>query len=114
MKGKTLLDATINILQNQMGEDITVLDMSKVTVVSDFFVIVSSNSAPHLDALADQLARGLKGQGVPRPRKSGTANSGWVVYDFFDVVVHIMSAEMREYYSLEELWGDAPKLAVAG
>jgi len=114
MKSKELVDSVVKILQDHLGEDISVLDMRNVTSVSDFFVIVSGNSPPHLEALADRLGRLLKADGIKTYRKSGTAVTGWVVHDFVDVVVHIMSDEMREYYALEELWGDAPQLAIAG
>lgn len=113
MKDKKLVDRCTQLFQDGLGENIKVLDMREVSSVADYFIIVSGNSVPHLDALGDRLHRTLKEEGTNVFRKSGTPISGWMIFDYFDVVVHIMNEEMRNRYDLESLWGDAPILAVA-
>ena len=113
MQGNELVETIVSQLQDLMGQGISVLDMRDVSSVADFFVIVSGNSTPHLNALNEQLARHLKGLDARVYRKSGTADSGWLVLDFVDVVVHIMDAETRAFYDLEDLWSDAPRMPVA-
>lgn len=84
------------------------MDLSGVSPMTDYFVIATGNSAPHLHALAEDTAIRLKGDGYRVSRREGTSDSGWIVLDYFNVVVHLMLAEARDYYSLENLWKDAP------
>lgn len=83
------------------------LDVREVSSVTDYYVIVSGSSSPHLRALAEDTSVALKHRGSPVYRQSGEPGSGWVVLDYVDVVVHIFSPEMRAYYALERLWADA-------
>jgi ribosome-associated protein len=83
------------------------LDVSGVTVLADHFIICSANSERQLKALTGDLARQLKAE-VGRPLNiEGEPESGWVLVDYGDVVVHIFMPAMREYYALEELWKGA-------
>ena len=93
------------------AENIVVLDVRKVSSVTDFFVIASGTSEPHLRAIFDEVTDRLREEHDLRPRAvDGTARGAWVVLDFFDVIVHIMRADVRERYDLESLWGDAPQV----
>ena len=87
-----------------------ILDVSGVSSVTSFFVIASGTSAPHLKALGAAVERAMKDQNVRPYRHSGTSESGWLVVDYVHVVIHVFSAEMRDYYSLERLWRDAPRV----
>jgi len=93
------------------AENLVVLDVRKLSSVTDYFVIASGTSEPHLRAVLDEVTDRLREDHDLRPRAlDGTARGGWVVLDFFDVIVHIMRAEVRERYDLESLWGDAPRV----
>ncbi len=93
------------------AEDIVVLDVRKLSSVTDYFVIASGTSEPHLRAILDEITERLRDNYGIRPRAvDGTAHGAWVVLDFFDVIVHIMRADVRERYDLEGLWGDAPRV----
>jgi len=81
-----------------------------VSTLADYFFFVSGTSAPHLKAIADSLDIELKKKGQPVYRRSGDAESGWLLLDYVDVVVHIMTIEARAYYDLESLWSDAPRV----
>jgi ribosome-associated protein len=93
------------------GLDLVVLDVRDRTPVTDFYLLVSGSSTPQLRAITNEIQLVLKSHGVPQCRRSGQAEDGWVVLDCYDVVVHIMLQELREYYAIEELWADAPRLA---
>jgi ribosome-associated protein len=81
--------------------------------VTDYFVIASGTSEPHLRAIVDEITDGLRDQYDLRPtRKDGSMQGAWVVLDFFDVIVHVMRADARERYDLEGLWGDAARVKV--
>jgi ribosome-associated protein len=76
--------------------------------VTDYFVIASGTSQPHLRAIVEEIAGKLRDDYDLRPTRSeGSAGGNWVVLDFFDVIVHVMHAETRKHYDLEGLWGDA-------
>ena len=90
--------------------DVVELDVHKLSSVTDRVIIASGSSAPHLKALQQEICVRLKHEGNPVHRVSGTPESGWVVLDFIGVVVHLFTREVRQYYALEELWGDAPRV----
>jgi ribosome-associated protein len=79
--------------------------------VTDYFVIASGTSEPHLRAIVDEITDKLREEYDLRPlRKDGSVQGAWVVLDFFDVIVHVMRADARERYDLEGLWGDAARV----
>jgi ribosome-associated protein len=97
-------------LEDTKGRNIVILDLRNLSSVTDYFVIVSGSSQPHLRALQDGIHAHLKEQGVTAYRRSVDPEGSWLCLDYVDVVVHIMSEEAREYYTLEELWAEAPRV----
>ena len=88
-----------------------VLDVRELSSVTDYFVIASGTSEPHLRAIVDNITDKLRDDHEVRPKaRDGTFQTAWVVLDFFDVIVHVMRADVRERYDLETLWGDAPRV----
>jgi len=80
----------------------------KISSVTDYFVIASGTSEPHLRAIVEEITGKLRDENGVRPRAvDGTVHGAWVVLDFFDVIVHVMRHDVRERYDLEGLWGDA-------
>lgn len=99
------------LADNKKAEDIVILDVRELSSVTDYFVIASGMSEPHLRAIVDDITDRLREDRGVRPRAvDGTAQTGWVVLDFFDVIVHVMRQDVRERYDLETLWGDAPRV----
>jgi ribosome-associated protein len=91
------------------ADDILLLDLRGLSPVTDFFVIVTANSNPQLRAVRDQIVEEMRDQHGVKPLISdGTYESQWLIVNFPNVLVHILSPEKREFYALEELWGDAP------
>ncbi len=96
---------------NKKAEDIVILDVQKISSVTDYFVIASGTSEPHLRAIVEEVTGKLRDENGVRPRAvDGTVHGAWVVLDFFDVIVHIMRQDVRERYDLEGLWGDAAQV----
>ncbi len=93
------------------AEDILVLDLRKLTQITDYFVVATAGSERQLRAIADRLHRDFKAQGVTCLGVEGEPAGGWVLLDYVDVVVHLFAPEARAFYALEMLWGDAPRLA---
>ncbi|MCC7365628.1 MAG: ribosome silencing factor [Dehalococcoidia bacterium] len=85
--------------------DIALLDISKTASFTDYFVIATAQSPLQFRALDEYLEKELKAEGVEQRHREGSADSGWMLLDFGDLIVHIFSPEKREYYRLEELWG---------
>jgi ribosome-associated protein len=113
MDSKKLAQACREFADIKKAEDIAVLDVRKLSSVTDYFVIASGTSEPHLRAILDEITARLREEHDIRPRAvDGTVHGAWVVLDFFDVIVHIMRADVRERYNLEGLWGDAPRVKI--
>ena len=92
------------------ARDILVLDMRGQTPLYDFFVIVTGTSRRQIHNLAEEMDAVLRGEGEERLSIEGYEASKWLVQDYGDIVVHLFSPEAREYYRLEELWADAPRV----
>ncbi|MDD5708132.1 MAG: ribosome silencing factor [Kiritimatiellae bacterium] len=100
------------VLDEKQARDILIMDVRGQSSVTDFHILATGTSSPHLRALIGELQQRLKAQGAPSYRKSGTPDSGWVVLDFVEAVVHAFTAEARAYYDLEALWKDAKRITL--
>lgn len=110
MDSKKLALLCRELADNKKADDLVVLDVRKLSSVTDFFVIASGTSEPHLRAIVNEIEDRLHEQDIQPRAKDGTVTGAWVVLDFFDVIVHVMRADVRERYDLEGLWGDAPRV----
>jgi ribosome-associated protein len=98
-------------LLSKKGADVTVIDVRGLSPITDYYVVASGITSPQLKAMSGAVAQSLKEAGQPPCRRSGVPEDGWVVLDCFDVVIHILLTELREYYAIEELWADAPRVS---
>jgi ribosome-associated protein len=99
------------LADDKKAEDIAILDVRKLSSVTDYFVIASGTSEPHLRAIVDEITDRLRDEHRLRPKAiDGTLKAAWVVLDYFDVIVHVMREDLRGRYDLEALWGDAPRV----
>jgi ribosome-associated protein len=111
MDSKKLAQLCRDFADNKKAENIVILDVRKLSSVTDYFVIASGTSAPHLRAVVEEITGRLRDEHGVRPRATdGSVQGAWVVMDFFDVIVHVMRADVRERYDLESLWGDASRV----
>ena len=102
------IDRIIDLIMNKKGENIVILDLRKVSSISDFFIIATGNSAVHVKAIADEIKDKLKKEDTIRPwHVEGYTAKKWILLDYVDIVVHVFDEETRSYYSLEKLWDDA-------
>jgi ribosome-associated protein len=92
------------------AEDIILLDVRKATYLADYFVICTATSERQLTSLTDRIRDQASAAGVEPANLEGTPDSGWILIDYGDFVIHLFTPEARAYYSLEEVWGDAPHL----
>jgi ribosome-associated protein len=111
MDSKKLAGLCREFADNKKAENIVILDVRDLSSVTDYFVITSGTSEPHLRAIVDEIIDRLRDDHDLRPvRKDGSTQGAWIVLDFFDVIVHVMRADVRERYDLEGLWGDAARV----
>jgi len=89
------------------------LDLRGVAGFADYFLIVSGTSEPHLKAIAEAIAKGLKELGILPRALEGIPSSHWIVLDYGDVVIHAFHPSTRRYYALEQLWNDATPMPLA-
>lgn len=94
------------------AEALLVLDLQTLSTIADYFVICCGNSTTQLRSIAEAIEQSLKAEGVPVLHREGLPESGWMLLDYGDVIVHVFLPETRDFYSLERLWGDAPELSI--
>ena len=110
MESKKLAQLCRDLADNKKAENVVVLDVRKLSSITDYFVIASGGAEPHLRAIMNEMIDRLRDDHGVAPRAiDGDLNTPWQVLDFFDVIVHIMRQDARERYDLESLWGDAPR-----
>ena len=94
----------------KQGTDIAILDVHELIVITDFFVIASGSSDRQVRTIVDEVEKAVRERGVRPVRREGETENRWVLLDYVDVVVHVFADEEREYYDLERLWRDAPRV----
>lgn len=100
--------------REKRAEELVVLDLQGLSGVADYFLVCSARSTTQLDTIAESVLRTLRAEGVRMRHREGTAESGWLLLDYGDVVLHLFLDATRAFYALERLWGDAPVLSVEG
>jgi|UniRef100_A0A7C3YZL0 ribosome-associated protein len=103
-----IVDRILTLLAEKKGEDILALNLKKLSPITDYFIIATANSSVHARSLADYLLETLKKEGELPHHIEGYGPAQWILLDYIDCVVHIFLKEVREFYGLERLWGDAP------
>ena len=105
---RKLLKLCHDVLDDRKAEELVILDLRKLSSITDFFVIATATSDPHMRAMRNELDRAFKEKKVQLIGVDAEAGSGWTVVDAFDVMVHLFTSENRDHYRLENLWKDAP------
>jgi ribosome-associated protein len=105
------LDAA-NAAENKKATNVVILDVGDLVGITEFFVLVSTGNPRQLDTVSDEVHAVLKTGGRAPLRREGATLDGWMVLDYGDVVVHVFTETQRDYYDLERLWADAPRVEV--
>ena len=109
---RALIDAQscARIGDDNRGKDILLLDLRKATSLVDYFVIITATSRRQSHAIAEEIDQDMKRRGELKLGMEGSEEGRWVLIDYGDFVVHVFSTEARDFYALEEIWGDADRL----
>lgn len=105
METTDLAKKIMAILEEKKAADILALDISEISTLADYFILASAENVRQLDALEDAVEEGI---GLEL-NKEGEGDSGWILMDYKDIVVHLFTKEQREFYDLEKIWSDAKK-----
>jgi len=98
------------LLDNKKANDIKILEVKELTIITDYFVICSADSTTQVKALTEHLEETMNLEGFKLFGIEGVSNARWILMDYGDVIVHIFLEETRRYYDLERLWLDAPRI----
>jgi ribosome-associated protein len=104
----TIARLAADAIADKKGQDIVLLEVGDLFVITEVFVIATGTSRPHVQTLADRVEELLKDAGLRPLRDEGRAEAEWVLLDYGEVMVHLFQSAAREYYDLERLWRDAP------
>ena len=104
---KTTAKKVIEFVLSKKAEDVLLFDLRKITSMTDFFIICSGTSEVQVKAIADAVIDGCKQKDIKIYHVEGLNSPSWVLIDLVDIVVHVFQPEVRDYYQLERLWGDA-------
>ena len=115
VNAEQLSQAVVKGMQEKKAKEIVVMDLRTVkNAIADFFVVCSGTSDTHVDAIADSVEKELSISAHQNPwHREGKQNKEWILLDYVDVVVHVFKKEIREFYTLEDLWGDAVLTTIA-
>lgn len=107
---KELALAAAEAAAEKKARDIVILDMEKLSPITDYFVIASGTNKIQIQAIAEEIEDNLQDLGIQPLRKEGYREGSWILLDYANIVVHVFLEEERKYYDLERLWRDAPRL----
>mgnify|MGYP001170590735 FL=1 len=104
---KNTVDKIVDLMQDKKVKDITVLNVKKLTSLTDYFILCTSESTPQTKAVMDHVYKNMREEGFRPNNLEDTKSLEWVAMDYFNIVIHIFNEETRNYYQFERLWGDA-------
>ena len=106
MTSKELTKLAVAALEDRKAEDVTVIDISEISPIADYFIIANGNNANQLTAMEDAVDEAMYTNGVHQKQVEGTGNSTWILMDYQDIIVHLFSKEDRQFYDLDRIWRD--------
>ena len=95
------------LMLDKKALEIKIFDIKKITTLTDYFIICTSESDPQTKAIVNHIERSLRKSGIRPMSSEGLNNNQWVILDYIDIIIHIFSAEKRKFYDLDRLWADA-------
>ncbi len=112
LSSKDLARHIAQTASDKKASDVVLLEIGRMTVIADYFVICTGTSERQISAITKAIVEDLGQEGVWPHHQEGTADTGWVLLDYGDVIVHIFGPTERDYYRLDRIWADAPKVLV--
>lgn len=111
-QSRNMMQIATQALADKKGENITVIDISAISVIADYFVITNGTSDSQIRALVDHVEEKLAEAGYHPKQQEGGGSSTWVLMDYGDIIIHIFDKESRSFYNLERIWSDGREVEV--
>lgn len=112
INSKEMVQIAVEAMKDKKAEDIRVIDISKISVIADYFVIASGNNNNQVQAIVDNVEEKLHMAGCTEPRVEGYNSASWILLDYNDVIVHVFSRDDRLFYDLERIWRDGVEIDI--
>jgi ribosome-associated protein len=103
------VNLAIKSILEKKGSEVLLLDLRKLSPITNYFIICTATSSPHAQAICEEVYTKLKSNHILPHHIEGMSAGQWVILDYWDFIVHIFLPQTRSYYQLESLWGDAPQ-----
>lgn len=108
----TMVKAVIEALEDKKGEDISVIDITEISTLADYFIMVSGSNRNQVQALCDNVEEKLGRMGIDKKQCEGYESGNWILLDYHDIVIHIFDKENRLFYDLERIWRDGKQMDI--
>lgn len=112
IRAKEMVQVAVEAMKDKKAEDIRVIDISKISVIADYFVIASGGNTNQVQAIVDNVEEKLHMEGCKEPRIEGYNSASWILLDYNDVIVHVFSRDDRLFYDLERIWRDGVEVDI--
>ncbi|EFU76215.1 ribosome silencing factor [Lachnoanaerobaculum saburreum] len=112
MELKEIVKKIYKIIEDKKGDDIKVIDISKISSIADYFIIAGANNINQVQAISDEIDFILGKEGILPKAVEGNKNATWMLLDYNDIVVHIFLKEDRVFYDLERIWRDGTEVEI--
>ena len=111
-EAENIVRISVEALRDKKAEDIKVIDISKISIMADYFIIATGNNINQMKAMCDNVSEKLAAVPIHPKQTEGYDNGGWILMDYRDVVIHIFDEENRRFYNLERIWSDGKDVAL--
>ena len=112
MIAKDIAKLAYAALADKKGEDIRIIDISKISVLADYFIIASGSNKNQVQAMADNVQDELLKSGIEVKQIEGYQSGNWILMDYGDIIIHVFSSEDRLFYDLEHIWSDGKQIDI--
>lgn len=112
MNSKELAKIAYNALDDKKGHDIRIIDINEVSSMGDYFIIADGSNKNQVQALCDNVEEFMHKAGAKLKNREGYSNGGWILLDYYDIIVHIFVEEERSFYDLEHIWRDGKIVSI--
>lgn len=111
-QSKKMAQIAYNALEEKKAEEITIIDISEISILADYFIIASGNNRNQVHAMADNVEEELGKSGFHAKQIEGYQSANWILMDYKDVIIHVFSKEDRAFYDLERIWRDGKVISI--
>ena len=109
---KEIVKIAVEAIKDKKASDVKILDISKISVIADYFIIADGNNGNQIQAIVDNIQEKLHEAGVKEPRVEGYNTATWILLDYNDVIIHIFNKEDRLFYDLDRIWRDGKEINI--